>query len=694
MKLLKYSIVLILSFSNLAYNQFIDDFKGLKCQGLIPQTILNSFEERVNIDMNKHLSDNLNRKQKKAEEKFIIESNFRYRQLLLSGRVTFGDTLSNYLNRIKDRLLTGEEEKYRDEINIFVLKSHQVNAFATNDGNIYFCTGLLARLKNEAQLAFVVGHEIQHYISNHLIEGVLNNVEIISNNKITNYEYMLRTSKHSKKNEIEADTEGLKRTLKAGYFDESIMGVFDILEEAHLPYTDYEVNPTDFNELEIDFSKYFSMKKIDAKVEKDTSDLFASHPNLNTRRKNLNDRFEIKNSSQTIISNVAFNELITAAKIETAINQLKQGFFSRSIFNLILLNRQYPDNEFISKNLLAAYYAVIKNKMYREKWYKRNHVHLKGNLKNVAFLIQKCEIEELAFSFLSKAYRHYKKYNSSHVKNMFKDIQIELESRKNYSKDFFLSGVTKSNKRKNKYKSNSSSNIKRTSNPFKLIQKEKEFIELISADNTDLVSSNQTKFLIINPKFLQFNSVEKTFGDASVGYLAWMEYKKVDELNNNFLKMFESLENHKNLPDFDILSINALSANETEKFNDFILLQNSMTNISINKEFKTYIPINFDDIEEFKKIHNYSHIVNWYTLNNKRKTTASLIVYIGWVFYLPVKVPYDIARKYPNHINYKVAELNNYSLIKEYNQKLKGKPTNDTFKSHLYYSLQQLNKIK
>ncbi len=46
-----------------------------------------------------------------------------------------------------------------------VVKDPFLNAFALPDGSIYFHTGLLARMENEAQLATVLGHEIAHFIN-------------------------------------------------------------------------------------------------------------------------------------------------------------------------------------------------------------------------------------------------------------------------------------------------------------------------------------------------------------------------------------------------------------------------------------------------------------------------------------------------------------------------------------------------
>jgi predicted Zn-dependent protease len=58
--------------------------------------------------------------------------------------------------------------KYREtEFHFRVLNSPVVNAFALPGGYIYVTRGLLVHLKNEAQLAMVLGHEIGHVAARH-----------------------------------------------------------------------------------------------------------------------------------------------------------------------------------------------------------------------------------------------------------------------------------------------------------------------------------------------------------------------------------------------------------------------------------------------------------------------------------------------------------------------------------------------
>lgn len=71
------------------------------------------------------------------------------------------DTLNNIKQKLKrqDKKLNG-----MSEFNLAVYESDDVNAFVVPDGSIYFTKGLLKEVKDEQTLAFVLAHEMGHYV--------------------------------------------------------------------------------------------------------------------------------------------------------------------------------------------------------------------------------------------------------------------------------------------------------------------------------------------------------------------------------------------------------------------------------------------------------------------------------------------------------------------------------------------------
>jgi predicted Zn-dependent protease len=96
-----------------------------------------------------------------------------------------------------------------------VVNSQEASAFSTPGGYIFVTTGLLARLKTEAQLAGILGHEIAHVTRRHLavaLEGKAGKTKpeaaAIS---------LLFTEGLEREKEFEADSLGMKFAALAGY---------------------------------------------------------------------------------------------------------------------------------------------------------------------------------------------------------------------------------------------------------------------------------------------------------------------------------------------------------------------------------------------------------------------------------------------------------------------------------------------
>lgn len=121
-----------------------------------------------------------------------------------------------------------------------------VNAFALPGGQCFITAALLSRLKNEDQLAGVMGHEIGHVIHRHgaerfasqgFIQGLIQSVMLGSGGdgsvaQVANMVGQYTSMKYGRDQELESDDFGVRLMLEAGYNPEHLIGVMDILEEA------------------------------------------------------------------------------------------------------------------------------------------------------------------------------------------------------------------------------------------------------------------------------------------------------------------------------------------------------------------------------------------------------------------------------------------------------------------------------
>ncbi len=85
-----------------------------------------------------------------------------------SGKLYRDAELEAYLNSVLDRLLGEHRKAYLPlRPRVYILDSPFVNAFALPHGDIYVHTGILGRIRNEAQLAMLLGHELTHGTHRH-----------------------------------------------------------------------------------------------------------------------------------------------------------------------------------------------------------------------------------------------------------------------------------------------------------------------------------------------------------------------------------------------------------------------------------------------------------------------------------------------------------------------------------------------
>jgi predicted Zn-dependent protease len=112
-----------------------------------------------------------------------------------------------------------------------VLDSAEENAFALPGGHVFIYTGLLAQIHSEAELAYVLGHEMAHVDLRHAVEQyqdevVLERVRAPRAAKIAEVVRRVAARGYSKFQELEADAEGLRLCSQAGYDPEAAVRLY------------------------------------------------------------------------------------------------------------------------------------------------------------------------------------------------------------------------------------------------------------------------------------------------------------------------------------------------------------------------------------------------------------------------------------------------------------------------------------
>ncbi len=456
------SIFLLFLFTNsnsFAQNSTLDfnNYTPLEAKGKIPKDFLKKMseyyaEKRVNNN------DTGDKNTEKSKDKFDVMASFHLKRLLLSGSVLFGDTVSVYVQKVGDKIL----ENYPDlqgKIRFYVTKEHTVNAFSTPEGFIFINIGLLAHLENEAQLAYILSHEVTHFVKKHSINQFLYEQEIeresskkgvagwFSKSKSL-YEKQAEKSSYSKEQEIEADDYGWEIFSKTGYDLSEMMGAFRALESSLYPFDTLVFKSKFLNNSFVDLPDGFyykdtlhfvEMPKL-TKEELEKLRALQTHPDIEERQKIALARIDLNNDKKGekyLISEEDFNLVQKIARFEMCELYLNENLFLDAIYHALILESKYGKSNYSEFSLVKALYGMADYDLYGRRIYLEfpyNEIDWKG--RNWFFALEELSDKQLgvlAASHLIELSKKDKKYE--YLKPYYLDLLEKSASKK--SEKFF-----------------------------------------------------------------------------------------------------------------------------------------------------------------------------------------------------------------------------------------------------------------
>ncbi len=188
--------------------------------------------------------------------------------------------VTRYITLLGDSLARVADQRNLDW-HFAVVDSREVNAFAVPGGYVYVNRGLIERATSMSQVAGVIGHEIGHVTRRHSIkqmqksQGVNIGATLVCtltsacNSDLAQSALGIGASaafaKFSRTDEAEADEEGVRYMIKAGYDPNGIPEMFEILQKER------KTTPT-----EVD--RFFASHPMEESRIRDTEKLIASYP--------------------------------------------------------------------------------------------------------------------------------------------------------------------------------------------------------------------------------------------------------------------------------------------------------------------------------------------------------------------------------------------------------------------------------
>ncbi|WP_430404498.1 M48 family metallopeptidase [Fluviicola sp.] len=351
-------IVLLQSVAQTDFNRY----QPLCSKGAVPKDFSNSTLSKIKQDNREDLKSLNGRKR----EFFVEQINYSIDEILHSGNVTFGDTISKYLQGLGDRLIAGEED-LRGKLRFYVYNSTEANAFSTRQGIVFVTTGLIAQLTSEAQLAFVLSHEIIHYQEHH----VLDLFEYATKEKFYSYNEKARfLSNYSRENELEADRLAVKMVHDAGYKSSEINKTFDVLLYSYLPFEEMKLDAVYFNTDEMYVPEmYFRFKRNEISAKFKYNDYLMSHPNLAKRKEQVTDQVsKFKDWEKELLyeDSLQFFYIRDISRFEYVLNKVYSEEPVEALYAIYILEKKYPESEFLRNYKSQAWLDIMKASIKKE----------------------------------------------------------------------------------------------------------------------------------------------------------------------------------------------------------------------------------------------------------------------------------------------------------------------------------------
>ena len=348
-------------------------------------------------------------------------------EMIKQGKILYGSEMNSYLNTIADNLLANYPQ-LRAGIHIYILQTPSVNAYSLRDGTILVTMGMLAQVTNESELAFVLAHEIAHHSEHH----DLNDSKSKTKKRDIVDEYM-RYHSHSRDQEFEADRVGLTRYMAESPYSLDILdGIFDVLLYSDLPFDEI---PYPRTEVETDFyhfpDNYFLKTVSNIPDRSNMLDTLLTHPNVEKRRtvaKSLASKLSRDGRKTFVQPEEQFVRLRDAARFACIDYFLLSHKYDKAIYNIFVLQRQFPDNLYLDRCQVTAWYGAAKHKIQGQtSTFLEPYREVEGEMQQVSYFMGKLSRNEYAALALRKAWAAMQKHpGDDYLKGVTEDIISDL----------------------------------------------------------------------------------------------------------------------------------------------------------------------------------------------------------------------------------------------------------------------------
>lgn len=373
-----------------------DHYTTLSSRGSIPEDFSLSTYQKIERDIKvdrPELALSLRRK-------FYTGIHTSIDDIIHSEVCVFGDPISDYVRDIAKNLLKDDKETFK-MLRFYTLKSNETNAFSTDQGIIFVTTGLVSQVSSEAQIAYVLAHEIAHFKRKHVLERFKQKTVL----KNANY-YELST--YSKDRELEADSDAIEIYKNAGYDEALIEPTFDVLMYSYLPFDEVKIPEIFFNSKEFYVPSFkFPKEGFPITAEENYNDSKSSHPNISKRKKQVIDvlaKGSGWNGKADLLGEDRFYEIRNIARFETIRNAILALDLSNALYSIFVLKKEFPNSHYLNMMEAKTWLALAQTKSASMSKPFESKSHKEGEIATLHAILKKMDKLEVSTIALRHIY--------------------------------------------------------------------------------------------------------------------------------------------------------------------------------------------------------------------------------------------------------------------------------------------------
>jgi predicted Zn-dependent protease len=436
---------------------FSDSFNAQAQQGYIPRET----HSELSKDLIKGLESQFEEENKSmAGNREIRQINFERRMLfmekVLDGAFIKDDSLEMYVTTVLNKIVDNNVLQPHPR-RVLILSSPHVNAVCYGQGIYAVTVGLLARAESENQLAFILAHEIAHDELGHIRTRIVQEADLdledrardqtmkiisgkIDQEEIKEFrELLYNYSRHSRNNELRADSMALVLLRNAQYHEQEAFSALSMLEAAQKPKQTIGAELfLPLHSRNYPFEDYWLNDRLTAYSKKYmgtflySADSIESHPTIALRKNVLSKYLSEHVGGNSGQSGDFANAVSELAAFETVESAYKNDEYDLSLYHALQLYNRYPQNTYLSsrigKILIDLYEAKSANRLddYVAK-YTPNYCDELKLVNSFLYNLTQKELGEVAFHFLADE-SHFDKADKSHYYLLWKISSLTFKN--------------------------------------------------------------------------------------------------------------------------------------------------------------------------------------------------------------------------------------------------------------------------